>query len=68
MHRRRKVDEKSCVRFLLCDPGWCVHKSDVQNKWDDNKMYNTHTVPEVIVILLNTVAFVRQIQTNTTMA
>ena len=27
-HRRRKV-EKSCVTFLLCDPGWCVHKSDV---------------------------------------
>ena len=22
--------------FLLCDPGWCVHKSDFQNKWDDN--------------------------------
>ena len=21
---------------ILCDPGWCVHKSDVQNKWDDN--------------------------------
>ena len=39
-HRRRKVDEKkSCVTFLLCDPGWCVHKSDVYNKWDDN----THT-------------------------
>ena len=19
-----------------CDPGWCVHKSDFQNKWDDN--------------------------------
>ena len=19
----------------FCDPGWCVHKSDVQNKWDD---------------------------------
>ena len=34
-HRRRKV-EKSCVAFLLYDPGWCVHKSDVQNKWDDN--------------------------------
>ena len=33
--RRRKV-EKSCVIFLLRDPGWCVHKSDVQNKWDCN--------------------------------
>ena len=34
-HRRRKV-EKSCVTFFLCNPGWCVHKSVVQNKWDDN--------------------------------
>ena len=25
-HRRRKVDEKYCVTFLLCDPGWYVHK------------------------------------------
>ena len=24
------------MTLLLCDPGWCVHKSDVQNKWDDN--------------------------------
>ena len=23
---------KNRVTFLLCDPGWCVHKSDVQNK------------------------------------
>ena len=27
-HRGRKV-EKTCVIFFLCDPGWCVHKSDV---------------------------------------
>ena len=40
--RRRKV-EKSCVTFLLCDPGCYVHKPDVQNKWDDNTMYNTTT-------------------------
>ena len=33
--------EISCVAFLLCDPGWCVHKSDVQNKWDGNT--HTHT-------------------------
>ena len=38
-HGRRKV-EKSYVTFLLCDPGWCVHKSDVQNICDDN---TTHT-------------------------
>ena len=24
------------MTFLLCDPGWCVHKSHVQHKWDDN--------------------------------
>ena len=36
--------EKSCVTFLLCDPGWCVHKSDIQNKWDDNAQHiDTHT-------------------------
>ena len=27
------------MTFLSCDPGWCVHKSDVQNKWE----YNTHS-------------------------
>ena len=39
-HRTRKVDEKSCATLLLWDPGWCVHKSDVQKKWDDN-IHNT---------------------------
>ena len=39
-HRRRKV-EKSCLTILLCDPGWYVHKADIQNKWDDNT--HTHT-------------------------
>ena len=29
---------------ILCDPGWCVHKSDVQNKWDGNTHKHTHTV------------------------
>ena len=24
---RKKVDEKSCVTFLLCDPGWYVQRS-----------------------------------------
>ena len=23
------------MTFLLCDPGWYVHKPDVQNKWED---------------------------------
>ena len=26
-HRRKKVDEKSCVTFLLCDSGWCVQQT-----------------------------------------
>ena len=26
-HRRRKVDEKSCVTLLLCDPGWYVQRT-----------------------------------------
>ena len=30
------------MTFLLCDPGWCVHKFYVQNKWDDNTHTHTH--------------------------
>ena len=26
-HHRKKVDEKSCVTFLLCDPGWYVQRT-----------------------------------------
>ena len=33
------------MTFLLCDPGWCVHKSDVQNKWDDLEHIYVGTVP-----------------------
>ena len=40
-HRRRRKVETSCVTFLLDGPGWCVHKSDVQTKWDDDT--HTHT-------------------------
>ena len=25
--RRKKVDEKFCVTFLLCDPGWYVQRT-----------------------------------------
>ena len=41
-HRRRNVDEKSCVTFLLCDPSWYAQKPDVQKKWDDNTHTHTH--------------------------
>ena len=34
------------MAFLLCDPGWYVHKSDVQNKWDDNT--HTHTFDDFV--------------------
>ena len=27
MHRRKEEDEKSCVTFLLCDPGWYVERT-----------------------------------------
>ena len=26
-HRRKKMDENSCVTFLLCDPGWYVQRT-----------------------------------------
>ena len=26
-HSRKKVDEKFCVTFLLCDPGWYVQRT-----------------------------------------
>ena len=45
--QKEKVDEKSCVTFLLCDPGWYV-QLDVQNKWEEN----THHVTSIIDPLL----------------
>ena len=41
-HRRRMVG-RSCVTILLSDPGWYVHKLDVQYKRDDNTHTHTHT-------------------------
>ena len=32
------------MTFLLCDPGWYVQKSDVQNKGDENIRTLTHCV------------------------
>ena len=29
---RQACTAEESVTFLLCDPGWCVHKSDVQIK------------------------------------
>ena len=45
MHRRRKVDEKSCVIFRLCDPpAGTSNELDVQNKWEENTHTHTHTL------------------------
>ena len=42
---RKKVDEKSFVAFLLCDPGWYVQRTyDVQNEWEEN----THMHPFIL--------------------
>ena len=46
---------------ILCDPGWYVHKPDVQNKWDDNT-HNTVApnakVPTVTVFITGSSRFV----------
>ena len=39
MHRRKKVDEKSWVTFLLCDSGWYVQMMSIMNE----KKTHTHT-------------------------
>ena len=35
------------MNFILCDPGWYVHKPDVQTEWNDKKMsiIAPHRVP-----------------------
>ena len=40
------------MTFLLCDPGWYVHKPDVQNKWDENT--HTHTFWYTVVVVYST--------------
>ena len=42
MHRRRQVDEKSCVIFLLCDPGWYVQRTSCPEQMG-RKHTHTHT-------------------------
>ena len=42
--QKRKVDEKSCVTFLLCDPAGTSNELDVQNKWEENTY--THNLRE----------------------
>ena len=52
MLRRRKVDEKSCVTFLLCDPpAGTSNELDVQNKWEENT-YTTNNMGQVLCAFL----------------
>ena len=44
--------EKYCAIFLLCDPGWYVHKPNVQYKWDGN----THTTLLLTVELMHSLS------------
>ena len=43
------------MAFLLRDSGWCVHKSDVQKKWDENTQQ--HTVVCVCVCVFSSHPF-----------
>ena len=43
MHRGKKVDEKSCMVYLLCYPAGTSNKLDVQNEWEENTHTHTHT-------------------------
>ena len=43
----RQAPQKEGGEIVLCDlpprdPGWYVHKPDVQNKWDENAHKHTH--------------------------
>ena len=38
----RQAPQKEGGWEILCDPGWYIHKPDVQNKWEENTL--THTV------------------------
>ena len=51
--------DKSCVTFLLCDPGWYVHKPDVQNKRDDNTHIQYIENMYFLVWVASTVGFKR---------
>ena len=47
MHRRRKVDEKSCVIFRLCDPpAGTSNELDVQKNGKKTQKTHTHTLED----------------------
>ena len=39
----RQSPQKEGGEFL-CDPGWYVHRPDVQNKWDDKTHPHTQSI------------------------
>ena len=39
----QKEGEEILCDLLLCNRGWCVHKSDVQKKWNDSTHTQTQT-------------------------
>ena len=43
------------MTFLPCDPGWCVHKSDVQNKSYDKTHTSSNPLLSVLFVLFTTV-------------
>ena len=48
--------ELSCtgMTFLPCDPGWCVRKPDVQNKWHGNTTHPHIAEENVLVYIART--------------
>ena len=45
--------------FLRCDPGWCVHKPDVQNKWHDNTTHYSHIAEKNVLVYIARTASLR---------
>ena len=45
MHRRGKVDEKSCATFLLCDPGWYIQRTNLTSiiNGEKTQKHNSNT-------------------------
>ena len=41
------------MTFLLSDPGWYVHKPDVQNKWEDNTLTPRIKLPFLLTVTLS---------------
>ena len=52
---------------ILCDPGWYVHKPDVQNKWDDNTRTYIHRIPvKLYVFVCVVIPFILDVRCGST--